>query len=379
MHQVLVIGAGPAGAFLSYLLAKEGLDVVLLEKAKMPRPKPCGGAISLRAKNLIGFDLGELIEDEINHLVLTHNFVDPLEVRLDSPLAYLVDRKRFDFFLVKQAFEAGAQVYDEQKVLRIEILPDRVRVFTDRGSFDGQIVVGADGANSIVARTLGFNIKYGRALALDCSVSLPPEQMLRYKGTAYIDYGILAMGYSWIFPKATHLTAGIGSFLPRKDKKLKLELKNWLETYGLGNDGNRLEVKGHIVPTGLHTTTYHQERAILVGDAAGLTDPFTGEGIYNALLSSKLAAQVILDCTRKNKSIDLQPYSQLIKKNIIPELRAAARLALLFYPFSGTVHNLFCKKPELVKSLLQSVYAGYDTTGVLRQYSKLIVNFINSS
>ena len=128
-HDVIVVGAGPAGATLAYELAKRGIGVLLLEKEKLPRYKCCAGGVTSKAAKLLDFDISEVAEDAIHEVSFTFNLGSPYLGQPFQPLIYTVMRDVFDHFLVKKAQQLGAVLIDGQKVTQIQVSGDWVEIF----------------------------------------------------------------------------------------------------------------------------------------------------------------------------------------------------------------------------------------------------------
>lgn len=345
MYQVIIIGAGPAGAYLAYLLSSQGIAVLLLEKEQLPRDKPCGGGITPRVIKLLDFDLNPVIEDAIHSMVITNRFTHPIKFTTAQPIAYMVSRERFDSFLVDKATRAGAEVRDGVRVDRINQAGDKVAVYSGGVEWQGEILVGADGAFGIVSRTLGLDRERLHFVTLDRQVAVSEERLRLNRGTVKIDFGLVPEGYAWVFPKAGCLSIGMGSMACRGDK-LKVLLEAVIKEEGLerlpGTDSKR----GWVIPLNPELNELHCGRALVVGDAAGLADSFTGEGIFAALYSSHLAAEIIAEQIKRPVP-DLQGYTDRVKDKMEPELSGALRVTRWFYPVSYLAHKVLQRRPEL--------------------------------
>ena len=286
---VIVVGAGPAGAAAAYFLGQAGQRVVVLDKASLPRYKACGGGVSPRMlEKYFPFSFEPVFD--LHGRSISYAFgsefvrvpVRPKDIRL-------VMRDRFDAFILSHA---NAEVHTGAKVTRVQETETGVRVETADGSiYEGRYLIGADGANSTVARELG--LRRGRTMmgAIEAEARVPPDVLKRFSDGPVFIPGELAHGYLWIFPKSDHLSVG-GGGLRLKAGELQATLKRVMARYGISLEG--VPLHGHPIPVYMRPETIATRRIFLVGDAAGLVDPFSGEGIRLAIKSSRLAANAIL-------------------------------------------------------------------------------------
>lgn len=365
-YDILIVGAGPAGAYTAYRLAQADLDVLLLEKEELPRYKPCGGGLTSKVFGIIPeFNLDHVIEDKISNVVFTHNLEAPIRLDFIEPFTYMTMRDKFDYFLVQQAQKAGAKVIDDTSVVDINCMEDRVQVFTSRNKYTAKYLIGADGAKSLVAKKLGLMDELESAIAYEKEIKVSSQLLESQRGIMNLDYGIIHGGYSWIFPKSDHLSVGVGTFA--EGVSLKKNLEDYL-TRGKIYNYEELQTAGHPLPVGGVKRELTKDRAILVGDAAGLVDPLSGEGIFYALKSADLASRILLDVIRRGES--LRRYTTLINQEILPEFRKAELIKKFFFRFSGLLHKLFIKEDWILKKLIKVIY-GDDT------YSDLYDNIQN--
>jgi geranylgeranyl reductase family protein len=341
-HQVVIVGAGPAGTILGYELAKKGIDVLILEKEGLPRYKACAGGITVRAANLLDFDIGPVTEQLINRVRITYKLGDECVKHYDKLLIHMVMRDRFDHFLAQKAREAGATVIDGQRVDQIQATADQAIVATDDYKFKTRIVAGADGANSIVAISLGLMRGGNFGLALQAEVSASSEAMAEWDSTAGFDLGYLPKGYGWIFPKKDHLSIGAwGAIHLAKD--LEPYYRRLVESQNLGS--YKVDsLKGHSMPLRKAGMAIQRDNALLLGDAAGLIHALSGEGIYYAIRSAQLAAPVITRALESN-AIELQDYERAVDRELMPELQFGQSL-LEFYSHSPWLYFNWIKRSE---------------------------------
>jgi geranylgeranyl reductase family protein len=329
-RDVIVVGAGPAGATLAYELAKRGVGVLVLEKEKLPRYKCCAGGVTSKAAKLLDFDISEVVEDVIHELSFTFNLGSPYLGQHSQPLIYTVMRDVFDYFLVEKAQQVGAVLMDGQKVTQVQVSADWVEVSTADSIFRSRLVVGADGAYSVVARELGMGRSIEHVAGIEAEIVVPEEELAKWESRVLIDLGCIPGGYAWVFPKRDHLSVGVGC-LASKARYLNHRHQKFLNSLGMGSY-TIARSSSHLIPTRTKGRLVWQDKALLLGDAAGLADPLTGEGIYNAILSAQLAAPVI-ENSLLGGEVGLQDYQQLVEKKIISELRIARVLSKFFVRF----------------------------------------------
>ena len=351
MKEVIIVGGGPAGAYLAYRLARKGIDVLLLEKSSLPRSKPCAGGITEKVIQELDIDLRPVIEESITKFVFTSNFADPVEAATEEPVVHTVQREKFDCYLVLKAKKAGAEVITGARVRKIRADNGSLSVQAGERTFRGKILAGADGAHSIVARTFGLANKLSYAVTFDGHLSLSPEEAARHQGTIRADYGLLRRGYAWVFPKKDCLSVGAGA-IPSLATEIRPAVQKVVQTLDHGSANPLSQARGWILPFNPFPKRLHRGPVLLLGDAAGLVNPFTGEGIYHALKSARLAAGIIAGQIR-NPYPDLSEYSTLVKTEIGPELAAAFRLSRLFYRGAPYYHHLLQRRPELASDFLQ--------------------------
>ncbi len=352
-YDVVVVGAGPAGATLAYELARDGIAVLLLEKRTLPRYKCCAGGVTVRASRLLDFDISEVVEDVVYELSIAHNLGAPHLGCHVEPLIYTVMRDKFDSLLARQAREAGAVVMDQQEAKQIRTYARGFEVSTVDNDFRGRVLAGADGAHSSVARKLGMKRTVDYAVATEAELVVAEKEMARWKSRVGMDLGCLTGCHAWVFPKRQHLSIG-AMCVPSRASDLKRCYHRFLGSLAIG-DYAATRVAGHLIPTCKRGAVFYQDSALLLGDAAGLADPLTGEGIHNAILSAQLAASVIKSSLGSGK-VELQEYQQAVEDRIVAEL-AEAR----------TFSRILGRFPHLAVRMLGSDYGVWRAAfGLLR-------------
>jgi geranylgeranyl reductase family protein len=333
-HDVIVVGAGPAGATLAYELSRKGTDVLILEKERLPRYKPCAGGITVKTARLLGFDFGAVTRDTIRGAKVACGTRHSFTKSYPEPLIYMVMRDEFDQLLVQRASEAGATVADSERVHGVQVTEQGVTVETSNRVLTAQIVVGSDGARSVVAASAGLMRKVDLGIGMEAEISVPGQRLVQWESLMGLDIGHMRGGYGWVFPKRDHLSVGVGSPL-HQAKRLKFGYQSVLRAQGL-QDCATTRIRSQWLPVRRKGMAIQSGRCLLLGDAAGLVDPVTGEGIYNAIRSAQAAVPVVANYL-EGGCADLQEYEAVVDRQIMPELKAARALARGFAWFPGLV------------------------------------------
>jgi geranylgeranyl reductase family protein len=339
-YDVIVVGAGPAGATLAYELVRSGIDVLLLDKERLPRYKCCAGGLTRRAAKLLDFDISQVVEDTVYEITFAFNLDRAFLREHSEALIYTVMRDTFDQLLVQKAQRLGAVLIEGQKVAGIQVSPEQIEIATADSVFHCRLVVGADGAYSIVARELNMKRRIEYLAAMESEITVAEKDLARWKSRVQIDLGIIPAGYAWVFPKRDHLSIGAGCRASRA-RNLNRYYQRFLNSLNIG-DYTVARSGSHLIPTCTEGRLVWQDRALLLGDAAGLTDPLTGEGIYYAIRSAQLAAPVIKNYLTKAEG-ELQDYQQLVEEKIMSELRIARTLSKYFIHFPRLVFRMLSK------------------------------------
>ena len=324
-YDVIIAGAGPAGATLGHELARRGVSVLVLEKEKLPRDKTCAGGITRRTAGLLDFDIGTVAERTTYGARITYRLGGECIKRHQKPFVYMVTRSSFDHMLVQKARDAGATVIEEAEVEEVEADGQSATVTTSGGDFESKIVVGADGARGVVAKNAGLMRGVRLDLALQAEVSVSTDEMAKWDSLIGIDQGQIPGGYGWVFPKKDHLSVGVGGDA-RLSKRLKPYLEQLLHHVGIDETG---DIQGALMPMRGKGMAIQKGNVLLLGDAAGLINPITREGIYYAIRSARLAAPVIADALQSG-SIDLTGYQRAVDDQLMPSLQMGGALRRVF-------------------------------------------------
>ena len=289
---VLVIGAGPAGSSAALHLARGGARVLLADRARFPRDKPCGGGLTGRALRAAPCAVDPVVEDVVDRFELGLRYRRRFERRSEKPLILMTLRRRLDALLAEQAAAAGADFRDGSKVEDLAVGPDGAEATVGGNRVRAAVVVGADGANGVAARGAGLGDGILRGAALEGNVAWGALERERYRGRAVVELGVVPGGYGWVFPKDDHANLGVGGW-SSEGPRLRDHLARLAAAHGVPLSAIE-GVKGHRLPMRRLGAAPAAGRTLLVGDAAGLVDPLSGDGIYEAFVSARLAAEAIL-------------------------------------------------------------------------------------
>jgi geranylgeranyl reductase family protein len=372
VYDVIIVGAGPAGAILAYELAKRSKQVLVLEKARLPRYKPCGGGLTQKTIRRLPFDVTPVLEGEAVGGIVSYRGRQLLRTQLPRPFAWLVMRDRFDHFLIQHAVEAGVQLVEGFTVTRVEQRHRQVMAYglptkadreeslsgvTEKHSpqcFTAKLLAGADGVNSVVSRSFGLLSQRRTGIGIEVELSVSTSALAVQGPYATFDFGALPHGYGWIFPKKEHLSAGVFRATSGKSVGLKRHLRTFVESQPVLRDSRFLKLQGHPIPLGGGRDALHRDRVLLVGDAANLADPYLGEGVYYAVVSAQMAAEV-MDKVLDNPADDLGSYTVRVHEEIIKEFEYAGRFAAAIYRFPLVGSKLLARSPLMRKAVFGAI------------------------
>jgi geranylgeranyl reductase family protein len=351
---VIVAGAGPAGATAAKVLGEAGVETLLLDKTAFPRDKPCGGGISARALARFPYLKDALASIPTSWVSKVH-FESPsgfvVDYRSPDPLYLMIRRCEFDnllYSLARPRVETATGL-----VRKITVDSDHVTVHTDSHEYHTRLIIGCDGANSIVARASGLRTGSVQSdYAIDMMEETPQEELsTAERDRMYIYYRIRShYGYGYVFPKTSHLNVGVGFKLDYYLSHLRGEhyahhqafVDDLKSKQLLAGQSNRANFRAFPLPISGPLSRTYADRVLLAGDAAGFVNALTAEGIYYAMVSGELAARAALDAIRAGKfdSAQLRGYETAWKREIGDELSHSVRLQKLLLADPGRIDRI---------------------------------------
>ena len=331
---VIVAGAGPAGATAAKLLGQAGVSTLLLDKSAFPRDKPCGGGISARVLARFPYLRAALANIPTSWVNKVH-FESPAGFVADycsaDPLYLMIRRCEFDnllFSLARPQVETATGL-----IRKLAVHHEHVTVSTDSCEYQASVIIGCDGANSVVARAAGLrsgNVK--NDYAIDMMEETPMAELsTAERDRMYIYYRIRShYGYGYVFPKTDHLNAGVGFKLDYYLANLRGEhyahhqsfVEDMKSKNVLKGQSNRANFRAFPLPISGPLARTYADRVLLAGDAGGFVNALTAEGIYYAMVSGELAAQAVIQG-------QLSGYERAWKQEIGAELAHSVRLQKL--------------------------------------------------
>jgi geranylgeranyl reductase family protein len=353
--EIAIVGAGPAGTWAAYSLTRRGASVLLIDPSH-PREKPCGGGVTGRALEFVAsaIDLERLRSVVVRHARFSASSTTrAVTVPLDERALIVASRAEFDGLLFDAARRAGAHILDA-RVTDVRFDGQQWNIETTAGPRRARLLIGADGANSLIRRRV-----VGQFRRDQLSIA-----------TGFFAHGVSSQeilveliadppGYIWSFPRPTHLAIGVCAQADAANVvRLRQGVAEWISRRRLA-EGARLEPYSWPIPS-LSARDFEalkpaSDRWCLIGDAAGLVDPVTREGIYFALQSAQFAADAIAeggpDVARR--------YTDHVREEIAFELARAARLKAAFFrpQFTSLLIDAL-RHSEAIRATMRDLVAG---------------------
>ena len=341
---VAVVGAGPAGAAAARAAALAGARTVLLEREQLPRYKRCGGGLigpSQAAVAAAGVDVAALSRDRVGRMTFTWRGRAAF-TRSGEPFLPMVMRSELDAALVDAAVAAGAELRTGVTVRGYREDAGAVVLATRDGELRAGAVVGADGSGSRAAAYVGVVCEQ---VDLGMEAELPTPAGSDWDGHVLLDWGPVPGSYGWVFPKGDVLTVGvIGS--RAAGAAVTAYYRDFVASLGF-DLGTATEDGGHLTRVRAPGSPLRRGRVLVAGDAAGLLEPWTREGISFALRSGALAGAAAAG--------DVSAYEAAVERELGPELAAGRRALAAFTNHPRVVHEVMRSLPGMWPLFLRLV------------------------
>lgn len=363
MFDVVVVGAGPAGATAARTCAKAGLKTLLLEKQRLPRTKVCGGGITIKVPARLGFDLPDQIVERRLRTARIHLGKDDYTFETEKPFVLMTSRDAFDGCLTAKAAEAGVVVMDEVAVKHVTRNNGVMEVQSGGETFRSNLVIGCDGINSDVARETGLLRKWRPhevALGVEAEVNLDEAKVESWVGAENgfdLYFGCSPAGYGWVFPKRSHLTVGVGCILGRLTSAREL-FTQFVKLLRLPAEARVSRPLAHLIPVGgVASVRSYGDGVMLAGDSAAFVEPLLGEGIYFAVWGGQLAAETAIAAHREGRfdAAYLRRYEKRWRKAFWADFKIAYQVAkfayLEDYRMKGAIRFML-REPEVQRCML---------------------------
>ena len=346
MFDCIIVGAGPAGSSAAYHLAKAGRDVLILEKAALPRYKACSGAVSPSVADWFDFDFAPAIDGKIRRVHYSWKLGDAIDAELETDPIWTVRREVFDQYLVDQATAMGAALKDETAVTGIRFEGDYWQVTTAAETLSARYLIAADGAKGPMANWLGFREHKTRdAGALEVATRSPVEN-----GAFCFEFGLVKNGCIWSFPKRQGYSMGVSSFIGGSLKDLEKPLRQYTSAFDVTFEQGVLHT--HPLKLWDGNCDLHAQNALLAGEAAAIVDPLTAEGIRPALYSGMKAGEAIARALAGDPNA-LADYTRTIHESWGADMQWAQRIASVFFRVPKIGYRVGIKRPTATKRLGQ--------------------------
>ncbi|MFC5721576.1 geranylgeranyl reductase family protein [Streptomyces gamaensis] len=374
---VIVVGAGPAGSSAARAAAAAGRRVLLLEKSGLPRYKTCGGGIIGPSRDALPPGFALPLRERVHAVTFSLDGRLVRTRRSRRMLFGLVNRAEFDAALVEAAQQAGAEVRTGVTVSRVEqhgpAVPDRrtvAVVLGDGTTLLARAVVGADGSAGRIGAHVGVKLDQVD-LGLEAEIPVPPTVAEDWAGRVLIDWGPIPGSYGWVFPKGDTLTVGVIS--ARGDgAATKRYLQDFIARLGLAGFEPSIS-SGHLTRCRADDSPLSRGRVIVCGDAAGLLEPWTREGISYALRSGRLAGEWAVRIGEAQDAVDARRqalnYAFAVKAGLGVEMGAGRRMLAFYQRRPGLVHAALTGFPPAWKAFVNITRGATTIAEIVRSHA----------
>jgi len=337
---VAVVGAGPAGLAAALAAAAGGARAIVVERAQHPRYKTCGGGLIGASLAAAAGHVEVPARDHVHAVTATLDGRREFTRRYDSPLLAMVAREEFDDALRKAATEAGVTLQQRSPVRGISQDGGHACArLADGTTVRAQVVIGADGSSGVSARYAGVRFQQVD-LGLELEIPVPSQVAEQWRERLLLDWGPVPGSYGWVFPKGDRLTVGVIA-ARGQGERTRQYLRDFTDRLGLAGHPAAHD-SGHLTRCRADDSPLRMGRVLVAGDAAGLLEPWTREGISFALRSGTMAgtaaaeAAAARDQERLSRALDAYPAA--VGQVLVPEMNAGRRLLVAFTRHPGAFH-----------------------------------------
>ncbi len=360
LYDAIIVGAGPSGCSAAYDLATAGFSVLLLDKHAFPRVKPCAGALTMKTVHALRYPVNAVVRFVAQSIHVSRDLTDATRLKSKHPIALMTVRAEFDAFCLQKTRAAGAEFRVIDDIIAFKEHADFVNLRTSAEELQARFLIGADGANSKVRLLLGAQPWFRRGLAIEAHAPAYPNA-----GAMELDFGTVPRGYGWSFHKGDHLNVGL--YTEAEGIKLTRDaLAGYLERK-FGNHHYDHFV-GHYLGLGGLRYRPDRRRIFLVGDAAGMTDPLSGEGICNAIKSGQAAASALVGELRGTGEAS-GAYEKALAP-IYEDLEFCERATSRFYDRLNTGFAAL-RMPGIKRALMNGYALGLNLSAIRKQIMSL--------
>jgi geranylgeranyl reductase family protein len=342
---VAVVGAGPAGLAAARTAARAGARTVVLERFRHPRYKTCGGGLIGVSLAAVAGHIDVPVRDHVSRATFTLDGRREFTRRHDGHLLAMVSRDEFDDALRQAAVDAGAVLYERAHVRGVTQDERSATVrFADRDPLTAGVVIGADGSSGVTARHVGARFDQVD-LGLELEIPVPARVRRAWLGRLLVDWGPIPGSYGWVFPKGDQLTVGVIATRGHADAT-RGYLRRFIDRLGLASF-EPVHDSGHLTRCRSADSPLRSGRVLVAGDAAGLLEPWTREGISFALRSGAMAGSAAAAATASPDSFEreLDRYVQSVRDSLVPEMDAGRRILAAFARYPRAFHAALASPP----------------------------------
>jgi len=369
---VIIIGGGLSGSSTAVHLSKKGYSVLVLEKSNHKSIIPCAGGMAATMTNFLPIDIHKAVETKVKRVHFTYESEDKVIAELSGVSPFLiVKREVLDNLLIDKAKNQGTFFINSAKVESLEKNNEGWKIKCNDDIYKAKFLVIADGSDSRWSTFLKLGPRRPR-YAQTAAIRLNGLGNLS-KNSVRFDFGSIKYGFTWAFPLKESINIGIGTFIGDYQINEK-DLRKSINYFGFNTDNYETIYKRLRIWNGFYNL--HTERALVVGDAASLCDPFLAEGIRPSLLSSFYASESIHDCL-SNNDYDLSNYSKIIHFKWSKSMAWGKRIAEVFYRFPQTGYRLGVKRKTAPKRIAQILSGEMSYSDIAQRVIKRLI-FQNS-